>query len=126
IWVGATNGIYEYAPAGDHFIPHFASADPEQRKNIAPQQEDAVHPGIIWMSIWNDKLDKGEGLWRYNTADNTVKTYRHNPNDLTSINTDSVSVIQKDSQGRLWFGSGYGLSVFEPSSERFINYSIKD
>ncbi len=39
IWIGTNNGIYEYAPAGDKFIPHFASADPSQQKNIGPQQK---------------------------------------------------------------------------------------
>ena len=126
IWIGTTNGIYEYAPAGDHFIPHFASADSSQQKSIAPQEEDAVHPGIIWMNVWDDKPDKGEGVWRYNTADNTVKTYHHIPKDSTSLGTDSVTSIHKDSQGRVWFCTLNGLSLFEPSSERFINYNIKD
>ena len=73
--------------------------------------------GYYWQS---------EGLLRYNTNDNTVKTYHHIPGDSTSLATDSVYIIQKDSQGHLWFGTINGLSVFDPSSERFINYYIKD
>ena len=78
------------------------------------------------MNVWDTKSGKGEGLLRYNTADNTIKTYHHIPKDSTSLGSDSVYAIQKDSQGRLWFGTVNGLSVFEPSSERFINYNIKD
>jgi ligand-binding sensor domain-containing protein len=126
IWIGTNNGIYEYAPAADKFISHFASADSSKQKSIMPQQEDAARPGIIWMIIWDTKSGKGEGLLRYNTADNMVKNYRHIPNDSTSLGNDTVSVIQKDSQGRLWCGTFDGLSVFEPSTERFINYNIKD
>jgi ligand-binding sensor domain-containing protein len=126
IWIGTNNGIYEYSPAGDKFIPHFTSDDPSQQKFIGLQQEDAAHPGTIWMNVWNTKLNKGEGLWRYNTANNTIKTYHHNPNDPTSLVTDSVFIIQKDAQDNMWFRTADGLSVFEPSSERFINYTIKD
>jgi ligand-binding sensor domain-containing protein len=42
------------------------------------------------------------------------------------LGNDSVFTTQKDSQARLWFGTFNGLSVFDPSSERFINYYIKD
>ena len=124
IWIGTNNGIYEYTPAGDKFIPHFASSDSSRKKIFDHLTEEATNPGIIWMSVWGVKA--GEGLFRYNTADNTVKIYHHIPNDSTSLGCDTITTIQKDSQGRLWFGSGYGLSVFEPSSERFINYNIED
>jgi len=46
IWIGSNNGIYDYAPAADKFIPHFASANPSQQKYIAPQQEDVAHPEL--------------------------------------------------------------------------------
>jgi len=126
MWVGSTNGIYEYISAGDKFISHFTTADSSQQKILVPQQEDAAHPGIIWMNVWDTKSGKGEGVWRYNTADNTAKMYRHIPNDSTSLGNDSVAVIQKDSQGRLWFGTFNGLSVFESSSGRFTNYTPKE
>ncbi|MGN6616220.1 MAG: ligand-binding sensor domain-containing protein [Ilyomonas sp.] len=126
IWVGSNNGIYQYDSAGNKFIPHFATADSAQQKSMVPQQEDAGHPGVFWMNVWNTKSGKGEGALRYNTNDNTFKTYRHVSKDSTSLSSDSVTVIKKDSQGRLWFGTANGLSVFEASSERFINYTLKE
>jgi ligand-binding sensor domain-containing protein len=35
-------------------------------------------------------------------------------------------LIYKDLKDRLWFSTGNGLSVFKPSTQRFINYDIKD
>ena len=124
MWIGTNNGIYEYTPSGDKFFPHLASADSSQQKIFNRLTGDAANPGIIWMSVWGAKAS--EGLLWYNTADNTVKIYHHIPNDSTSLGCDTITSIQKDSQGRMWFGSGYGLSRFEPSSERFINYNMKD
>ncbi|MBI0320602.1 hypothetical protein, partial [Streptomyces javensis] len=72
------------------------------------------------------KSGKPEGLLRYNTAYNTTKIFRHISDDSTSLQTDSVYTIYKDSKNRLLFGAENGLSVSNPSSEAFINYIIKD
>src|SRR5437867_2447953 len=125
-WIGTNNGIYEYTPASDKFIPHLASADSSQQKRFHHLTEDAAHPGIIWMTVMDVKSGKREGLLQYNTADNTVKAYRHVVKNSTSLGNDAVYTIQIDSKGHLWFGTADGLSVFEVSSERFINYSLKD
>ncbi|HKC35951.1 MAG TPA: two-component regulator propeller domain-containing protein, partial [Chitinophagaceae bacterium] len=125
-WIGTNNGIYEYTPASDKFIPHLASADSSQQKRFHHLTEDAAHPGIIWMTVLDVKSGKREGLLQYNIADNTVKAYRHVAKNSTSLGNDAVYTIRNDSKGHLWFGTADGLSVFEVSSERFINYSLKD
>ena len=126
IWVGTNNGIYEYSPSDDTFISHFASADRSRQKRFDQLTEDASHPGTIWMNVWNPERTKGDGLLRYNTTTNTVKTYHHIPGDSTSLGSDNISRIQKDKRGNLWFGTFTGLTFFESSSERFINYSEKE
>ena len=126
IWLGTNNGVCEYIPATDKFILHFTSTGAEPRKKFGWLTEDAAHPGIIWMNVRDTKSDRPEGLLRYNTADNTTKIYRHISDDSTSLQTDSVYTIYKDSKGRLLFGTENGLSVLDPSANGFINYIIKD
>src|SRR6185369_2491260 len=67
IWVGTNNGIYEYSPAAGRFMPHLASADSLHQKRFHHLIEDAVRPGIIWMTVLDVQSGKREGLWRYNT-----------------------------------------------------------
>jgi signal transduction histidine kinase/ligand-binding sensor domain-containing protein len=126
MWVGSNNGLYEYAAAGDHFIPHFASSDSSNQIGLYNLTEDPAIPGVIWMSSWDIKKDKGEGLRWYNSMDNAVKDYRRIPSDSTSLGNDTICTIQKDSKGRMWFGTYNGLSIFNPVTHSFINYTIKD
>ena len=126
IWLGTNNGIFEHIPGTDKFILHFSSADVNQQKTFGWPTEDAANPGIIWMNVRDTKRNKPEGLLRYNTANNTNKIYRHIHNDPTSLQTDSVYTIYKDSRGSLLFGTENGLSVLDTSSKGFINYIIKD
>lgn len=126
IWLGTNDGIYECIPEGDKFILHFSSANAEQQKTFGCPIEDAAHPGMIWMKVSGTKSGKPEGLLQYNTADNTTKVFRHIPGDPTSLQTDSVYTIFKDSRGRLLFGTENGLSALAPSFEGFSNFIIKD
>ena len=126
IWLGTNNGFYEYSSSAAKFIPHFATTDSSQQKRFDRLTEDAVHPGTLWMNVVDNTLYEPEGLLRYNTIDNTVKRYHHIPDDSTSLSSDSVFTIQKDSHRRIWFSTGNGLSLFEASSQHFINYNIKD
>ncbi len=45
MWVGTNNGIYEYAPAGDTFIPHFATADSSKQIRCNQLTERCRIPG---------------------------------------------------------------------------------
>ncbi|HEY4965972.1 MAG TPA: two-component regulator propeller domain-containing protein [Puia sp.] len=126
MWIGTNNGFYEYSAADDHFIPHFASPDSSKQKRFDKLTEDTANPGMIWMSVFDQPSFKGQGVWLYNKADNTVQAYRRNPGNSTSLGCDSVFAIQKDSKGRLWFGTFIGLSAFNPISLSFSNYAIND
>ncbi len=70
--------------------------------------------GILWISSANG-LEKYDGYG--------CKVYRNIPDDPTSISSNVTSVVRFDSKKRLWVGSWEtGLSVFESSRERFVNF----
>ena len=126
MWVGTNNGIYEYSPGRDTFIPHFATYDSSQQKRFNLLTNDAAYPGIIWMTVFETKSQRGSGLWKYNTDDNSITSYKHISGTSSSLACDSVFSIQKDSHGGMWFGSFTGLSTFVPSTKNFVNYTIKE
>jgi signal transduction histidine kinase/ligand-binding sensor domain-containing protein/AraC-like DNA-binding protein len=71
--------------------------------------------GILWISSANG-LEKYDGYG--------CKVYRNIPDDPTSISSNVTSVVRFDSGKRLWVGSWEtGLSVFDPSRERFVNFT---
>jgi signal transduction histidine kinase/ligand-binding sensor domain-containing protein/DNA-binding response OmpR family regulator len=50
-------------------------------------------------------------------------SYMHRESDTTSLVNDIVNHIFEDSQKRIWIASHGGLSLFNPKSGSFINYS---
>jgi signal transduction histidine kinase/ligand-binding sensor domain-containing protein len=126
MWFGSNNGIYEYSASGDQLIPHFSTPDVLKQKKFNQLTADPSDSSLIWMSVTNNQTRSGEGVWCFNSSDRSVKTYQHKLNDTTSLANDNVVSIQKDSKGRLWFGEYYGLSVFEPRSKSFINYTTQE
>ncbi|HGY54972.1 MAG TPA: histidine kinase [Caldithrix abyssi] len=84
--------------------------------------------GSLWVGTWGGGLDKltfddnGLGDQVINIAH-----YIHNPEDTTSISSNSVSILYKDSKGRFWVGThGAGLNLYDAESNRFKHYSMKD
>jgi len=69
--------------------------------------------GFIWLAT-------GAGLSRYDGYE--FITYRHDPEDPTSLPQDLVWTVLETQDGVLWVGTDGGLSRFDPVSRRFSNY----
>ncbi len=74
--------------------------------------EDSV--GFIWFGT-------NAGLNKYSGYD--FKLYVHNANDSNSlINNNILAIVEEKSSGNLFVGTEEGLSYFDRSVERFINF----
>jgi ligand-binding sensor domain-containing protein len=49
-------------------------------------------------------------------------TYRHDPKNANSLSDNSISTIIKDSSGKLWIGTSFGLNELDPSNGEFKRY----
>jgi signal transduction histidine kinase/ligand-binding sensor domain-containing protein len=62
-----------------------------------------------------------EGLTRYDGYD--FKSYKHEPDKLTTISDSYVWCIIEDKSGILWIGTNDGgLNAFDPTTEQFTSY----
>ena len=117
IWIGTIDGLNKY---------NF-----ETKKNViyrhSPEIKNSISKNWIF-SIFEDSKKRiwigtmGGGLNRYFPETNTFKYYTVDqglPNNV-------VYDIVEDAKGNLWITTNYGLSEFDPESEKFINYDIKD
>ncbi|MBV9574667.1 MAG: hypothetical protein JOY93_11490, partial [Acidobacteriales bacterium] len=50
------------------------------------------------------------------------KHYRHNPDDPNSLISDNVFTIYGDRDGQMWVGQQYGISRYDPTTDKFTNY----
>ncbi|HEY5463193.1 MAG TPA: two-component regulator propeller domain-containing protein [Hanamia sp.] len=126
MWVGSDNGIYQYNEKSDQFDPYLPNTDSTKQNtfyfsSVVPQ------PGILWMTVYESKaLNKGEGLWRYDTKTKTATVFRHRAGDSTSIASDNIYWSITDSLRHLWITTDSSLSLFDSAKNNFINYRLKD
>ncbi len=69
--------------------------------------------GFVWIS--SDK-----GLNRYDG--NSFYTFKHKPDDPTTIASNSCYDILEDSKGRLWVNTDEGLSLLDKKKQVFTNF----
>ena len=114
------NGLYRYVVKENRFI-HYSSV---QQEAILALYRDSQ--GAVWMG------SSGTGLYRATfSADKetlTLHTYRHLPQDDTSICSDYIYSINEDFQTQsLWLGTRNGLSIMNLQEEgSFVNYGETD
>jgi len=72
--------------------------------------------GILWIGTYN-------GFNRYDGANFFVYKKRRGPN---SMNNEVVHSLCEDKKGNIWGGTSNGIFCFEPTTEKFNNYSVKD
>jgi len=120
IWVATLgNEICCYLPDKDTFVHYRRSnkdgtASPTARTIIEDSQ------GIIWYGT-----DDGLHILDPETGD--VVTYRHDPDDPTSLPHSIVLSIYEDKSGRLWVGTrNGGLSLFNREEGAFSRIGIED
>lgn len=75
--------------------------------------------GKIWLG------SNGYGLYCYN-YNREGKTYVKSFTTNNGLANNTVKGIVEDNQGMLWIATDNGLSIFNPKTETFSNYSRKD
>lgn len=125
LWAGGW-GLYRFDPATETFEQFLM--DPEAAgfsiwgaNRVSAILED--HTGMFWIGCtagWED----GGGLNRFDPASETFTRYRHDPNDVRSLNQDNVLSLYADRQGILWVGTlnGNGLNRFDLTARLFTTY----
>jgi ligand-binding sensor domain-containing protein len=69
--------------------------------------------GFMWFGT-QDGLNKYDGY--------KFTTYRHDPEDITSLSDNSIYSICEDSDGILWIATDGGLNKFDRAKEKFYRY----
>ena len=116
VWIATYGGGIDLWNSSDKIFLHFNT------NNVA-----GLESNQFWcvLDIGNGKIIGGHvdhGLSIIDTSKRTAVNYRHDKSDPKSISADEVTSLLKDSNGRIWIGTGKGLDLFDPVRNEFLHY----
>lgn len=123
LWVGTSGtGIYRLDPdesePGGYRIRVFRN-DHDDRKSLSSDQVEALHDdgrGGLWVATL------GGGLNYFEKASGRCRHY----SEAQGLPSDVVRGILSDDRGNLWLSTNRGLCKFNPASDEFRTYDVRD
>ncbi len=117
LWIGTNAGLNAFDRAGGSFRSY--RHDPGDPASLSDDRvssiwEDAA--GRIWVSTL------GGGINRFVPETGTFVHY----GEKDGLANDTVYAVLGDRRGRLWMSTNSGLSMFDPVTKRFTNYTESD
>jgi signal transduction histidine kinase/ligand-binding sensor domain-containing protein len=85
-----------------------------------PEVVVAAPDSNLWIGFY------GQGLDKFNLLTNTFTHYKHNPKDLNSLGSDSVTSIVYDHLGNVWVGTYRGLDLLNKETGTFKHFAHRD
>ena len=115
IWLGNGWSVYK----SDRQQMNFKRMDAFGLNYIYDILEDSN--GFIWVATL------GNGVFKYNPLNDSIRHYTNIPQDKTSLSSNSVSNITETSLGDIWFATDRGgICRYNPDTDNFISFSIPD
>ncbi len=110
-WVATLNGMLHRLRPGTQRFDRLAVADglpggPIRALAFGPD-------GTLWAGA-------AEGLARIDPETLAVTTYRHRPDDPTTLSGIAAESLAFDARGTLWVGTDSGLNAFDPRTGRAV------
>lgn len=121
LWVGTSQGINIINTENDEIID---LSDTLKKYNLESPFAKVIYEdseGMYWIGCFIDN-----GLIKINPNDKSIKIYKHNNEDKTSISSNTVRSIEEDRNGNLWIGTSYGLNKLDKNTEKFTSFTTKD
>ncbi len=60
------------------------------------------------------------GLYRYNKRTRAILAFRNDPEDPKTLSHNYVYTVMKDSRGRIWAGTNWGLDMLSEGQDSFV------
>lgn len=118
IWIGTQeNGLQLYDYEKNSFRRYMGAGDTAlSSRFIRTLLED--QRGGIWMGT-------GSGALQLDPRTGNVKTYRSDPDNISTISHNVILSMAEDHRGRIWFGTeSGGISIYFPGSDSFYRVPL--
>lgn len=122
LWIGTLmEGLNLFDPKNNSFT----------RFRFQPDDETSLSNNTVW-SVYEEKNGTvwigtaGGGLNKFNRETKRFIRYQNDPRRSNSISDNKITSIIQDRSGILWIGTYAGLNRFDPNTETFKVYTMKD
>jgi len=118
IWVGSIgSGVTVISFRGKQF--HVTSSHKESANTMISDLINVLFEDDAYLWIGTEV-----GLDRYDKRTKIYKHFQHDKNDPSSLKSNAIFAITKDSRGNLWVGTwGGGFDVYDYKTETFKHFS---
>ncbi|NOQ16189.1 MAG: hypothetical protein GQ581_03945 [Methyloprofundus sp.] len=115
LWVGTRNGLLQSDMAQNNFqLISLGDAGSNSINKITPSNS-----GTLW-------LGTGGGLIEYDPKIGVLRHFKHDPDNISSLTSNSISEILVTHDGAVWASggdvAGGGIDVLNPATEQFQHY----
>jgi len=125
VWLGFWGGGMAYIDEKNLDYPLILPCDTQDSTSLGACYIKVIREdkkGTLWIG---DAY--GGGLINYKPETGDFKRYLPDPNNENSLSHEYVRTIVEDDNGKLYLGtSGGGLSIFNPSTDTFQNFTTAD
>ncbi|MFH2144276.1 MAG: two-component regulator propeller domain-containing protein [Bacteroidota bacterium] len=117
-WLGSEEGLIKFPPI----------------KFINYNESDSLHYNNVFSITQTDKNEFWVSASTNGVSKMTIDTngnpsfinYKYQHDEDNSISSSSVYSVTKDNQGRLWFGTWGGVSIYDPVNNKFSNFTDEE
>ncbi|HAF62626.1 MAG TPA: hypothetical protein DCK95_09920 [Anaerolineaceae bacterium] len=122
IWIGTYGqGLVKLDQMESSLIPY--TYDPQNSNSISSNLINVILPdqgGYIWIGTI------GGGLNYYDPNTATFVNYLNQTENPASISDNNITSLNKSPDGLLWIGTYAGLNVYDPDTNNFKSYTVRD
>jgi signal transduction histidine kinase/ligand-binding sensor domain-containing protein/DNA-binding response OmpR family regulator len=116
LWLTTNAGIYraearQYVFSRVYPLP---GAPPPRDVVFRQMLEDAA--GNLWVGT------EQSGLYRFDGHAPAPRVYERQEDESGSLPDNAILALYRDRRGRVWVGTGDGLSRYDPATDQFINF----
>jgi two-component system sensor histidine kinase ChiS len=138
LWFGSWYGLHRIIPPLTQTSEHFIHAwkvilyknDPEDPQSLSNNWVNCIHysrifqPGTLWLGTYGGGLHK---MVKKKTkgSDKLIIHFKHYREE-DGLPSDIVFGIAEDKKGYLWITTNNGLTKFNPETEKFKHYDVRD
>ena len=122
LWMAIDAGLCQFNPRTGEFKDLGIGS---QRTFVSARLivEDSIDATQNGWAIW---IGTNDGLWMYDARVKAFARFAHDPRDPTSLASNTVTTVFRDTRGALWVGTDQGLSRMGTIAGRFESYGVSD